>query len=244
MASGRSILAIDQGTPARAPSCSNQAGPGAGRAQRELPQIFPRRLVEHDPEEIWRATLAVCRERSPRRPAAGDIAALGISNQREPPCWERATGLPLYNASSGRTAAARRSAPAGRAGPRAGGGAQDRLLIDSYFSAPKMPGSWTTSAVPAAAAERGELAFGTVDSFLLWRLTGGASTPPMPPTPRAPCSTTSRGRNGRGTADGAGDSALGPCPRCATMRRVRHRRGRAAGCALPIAGMAGDSRRH
>src|SRR5260221_5082644 len=177
MASGRSILAIDQGTTSTRAILFDQAGKALASAQRELPQIFPADgWVEHDPEEIWRATLAVCREAiagAGQRP--GDLAALGISNQRETTLlWERATGRPLYNAIVWQD---RRGAPLSRRLVEQGLGPvvqrKTGLLIDSYFSATKI--AWILDNVGGAraAAERGELAFGTVDSFLLWRLTGG-----------------------------------------------------------------------
>jgi glycerol kinase len=173
----RSILAIDQGTTSTRAILFDAEGRALAAAQQELPQIYPADgWVEHDPEEIWRATLAVCRGALARAGlAARDVAAIGITNQRETTVlWDRATGRPLYNAIVWQD---RRGAPLCRRLEAAGLGplvqARTGLLIDSYFSATKI--AWILENVAGArdAARRGEVAFGTIDSFLLWRLTGG-----------------------------------------------------------------------
>jgi glycerol kinase len=172
----RYILAIDQGTTSSRALLFDEAGQVAASAQRELRQYYLRDgWVEHDPEQIWRDTVAVCREA-----AAGiaprDIAAIGIANQRETTIlWERATRRPLHNAivwQDRRTA--ERCRVLRRGGVEALVAARTGLLIDPYFSATKL--AWLLDNVPdaRARAERGELCFGTVDSFLLFRLTGGA----------------------------------------------------------------------
>ena len=133
--------------------------------------------MEHDPETIWQDTVAVCREALARSGLdAREIAALGITNQRETVVlWERATGKPVYRAIVWQD---RRTAERCRELSAAGHDALVRertgLLIDPYFSATKL--AWLLDEVAGArqAAERGELAFGTVDLFLLWRLSGGA----------------------------------------------------------------------
>src|SRR5260221_162522 len=170
---GDSILAIDQGTTStRAMVFDRDARPLAV-AQRELPQIFPADgWVEHDPEEIWQATLAVCREVLEKVPG---VAAIGITNQRETTVlWERKTGKPLHNAIVWQD---RRGAGLCQKLEQAGHGAlvekTTGLRLDPYFSASKI--AWLLENVPGAKekAAAGELAIGTIDTFLLWRLTGG-----------------------------------------------------------------------
>src|SRR5579863_5654710 len=144
-------------------------------AQQELAQIYPRAgWVEHDPEEIWRATLATLRAALAKAPKA-EIAALGLTNQRETTVvWDRRNGEPIYNAivwQDRRTAeaCARLKAEGAEDVVRARTG----LLLDPYFSATKI--AWILDNVADARprADRGELAFGTIDSYLIWRLTGG-----------------------------------------------------------------------
>jgi len=171
------ILAVDQGTTSTRAMVFDREGAPLARSQRELPQSFPRPgWVEHDPEEIWRATEAVCRGALAEAGlAAGDIAGIGITNQRETTIlWERATGRAIAPAivwQDRRTAAACAALEAG--GHGAPVAARTGLVIDPYFSATKI--AWLLDEVAGArgAAERGELAFGTVDCFLLWRMTGG-----------------------------------------------------------------------
>jgi len=171
------LLAIDQGTTStRAILFDADCLPQA-TAQIELPQIFPRDgWVEHDPEEIWSAAREVCRRVLAEKGAgAGDVAAIGITNQRETVVlWDRATGKPIHNAIVWQD---RRTADFCRALAADGHGDLIRrksgLVIDPYFSGTKI--TWLLDNVPGAreAAERGDLAFGTIDCFLLWRLTGG-----------------------------------------------------------------------
>ena len=169
------VIAIDQGTTSTRAIVFDAALAPIASAQQELRQIYPAPgLVEHDPEEIWSATLATVRAAMARAGAeARDIAALGITNQRETTIiWDRATNRPIHNAivwqdrrTADRCAALRQDEPmiAARTG----------LLLDPYFSATKI--AWLLDHVEGArvAAREGRLAFGTVDSFLLWRLTGG-----------------------------------------------------------------------
>ncbi len=173
----RYILAIDQGTTSTRAILFDESGQPGAVAQRELPQIFPRDgWVEHDPEEIWQATLDVCRKALAEGGlGAGEVAAIGITNQRETTIlWERATGRPIHNAIVWQD---RRTADLCRGLSEAGheGVVQERtgLVIDPYFSGTKV--AWLLDNVHGAreAAENGDLAFGTVDCFLLWRLTGG-----------------------------------------------------------------------
>ena len=169
------LIAIDQGTTSTRAIVFDAALAPVASAQQELRQIYPAPgLVEHDPEEIWSATLATVRAAMARAGAeARDIAALGITNQRETTIiWDRATNRPIHNAivwqdrrTADRCEALRQDEPmiASRTG----------LLLDPYFSATKI--AWLLDHVEGArvAAREGRLAFGTVDSFLLWRLTGG-----------------------------------------------------------------------
>jgi glycerol kinase len=171
------VLAIDQGTTSSRAILFDRDGRALGTGQKELRQHFPKDgWVEHDPEDIWRDTLAVCRQALAAAGApAGDVAAVGITNQRETAVlWERETGSPVHQAivwQDRRTAEMCRRLVAdgleGTVRERTG------LVVDAYFSATKL--AWMLEHVPGAraAAERGALAFGTVDSFLLWRLTGG-----------------------------------------------------------------------
>ena len=172
------ILVIDQGTTStRSIVFGANAGPIA-TGQQEFRQIFPRPgHVEHDPEEIWRSTLSTIREALAKADLAPSaLAAVGIANQRETTIvWDRASGQAIHNAivwQDRRTAAA--CAELARAGHEALIGARTGLLLDPYFSATKI--AWLLDNVSGARAraQRGELAFGTVDSFLIWRLSGGS----------------------------------------------------------------------
>jgi glycerol kinase len=171
------ILVVDQGTTStRAIVFDRQTRPIAA-AQQEFPQHFPRPgWVEHDPEDIWRSTLETVRDtlaKAPQRGAA--IAALGLANQRETVVvWNRKTGRPIHNAivwQDRRTAAEcdklRGEGAEAIVSERAG------LLLDPYFSAAKIAWLLDQVAGARAEAERGELAFGTIDTFLIWRLTNG-----------------------------------------------------------------------
>jgi glycerol kinase len=177
MTTRKMILAIDQGTTSsRAILFGADAGVTA-MAQREFPQHFPASgWVEHDPEDIWTSTLEVCRNVIAKaRIEASNIAAIGITNQRETTIvWDRATGKPIHNAivwQDRRTAVICQGLKTEGHEPWVT--RKTGLLLDPYFSGTKI--AWILDNVPGARsrAERGELAFGTVDSFLLWRLTGG-----------------------------------------------------------------------
>ena len=172
------LLALDQGTSSSRSIVFDPRGRVVALAQQELPQIYPQPgWVEHDPLEIWRSQLATAREALAKaRLQAGDIRALGITNQRETTVlWNRKTGQPIHNAIVWQD---RRGEPVCAQLREQGHAAliQSRtgLLIDSYFSATKI--KWLLDNVAGARdeAQRGELAFGTVDSWLLWQLTGGA----------------------------------------------------------------------
>lgn len=167
------ILAIDQGTTSTRAIVFDEAFAPKAVAQIELTQHFPAPgHVEHDGEEIWRATVQVCREAIDKVGGPGAIAAIGITNQRETTLvWERATGALIHKAivwQDRRTSevCARLRAQGREADVQAATG----LLLDPYFSATKIAAILDAT---GRRADANQLAFGTVDSFLLWRLTGG-----------------------------------------------------------------------
>lgn len=174
----RYVLAIDQGTTSSRAIVFGDDGTISGVGQQEFPQIFPQSgWVEHDPEDIWRTTVDTVTTAIARAGlTAREIAAIGITNQRETTVvWDRTTGQPIHNAivwQDRRTADTCAALKAG--GHEALVARKTGLLLDPYFSGTKI--AWILDHVPGARAraERGELAFGTVDCFLLWRLTGGA----------------------------------------------------------------------
>ncbi len=168
----KTLLAIDQGTTSTRAIRFSPDGVPLQVAQQEFPQIYPQAgWVEHDAETIWSTTLAVTRE------VVGDDPpdAIGITNQRETVViWDRETGAPIHNAvvwQDRRTADLCAAMKADGVEPMVQ--AKTGLLLDPYFSATKI--KWLLDSVPGARgrAEAGELAAGTIDSFLLWRLTGG-----------------------------------------------------------------------
>lgn len=171
------VLALDQGTTSSRAILVDREGRIVASAQKEFRQIFPQPgWVEHDANEIWSTQLG-CAQSALRQAgvAAPDVAAIGITNQRETTVlWDRTTGQPIANAivwqdrrTSERCAALRSGGVEGRVRASTG------LVLDPYFSATKI--EWLLDHVPGARsrAERGELAFGTVDSWLIWNLTGG-----------------------------------------------------------------------
>jgi glycerol kinase len=172
------ILALDQGTTSSRAIVFDQRGEIVAVAQKEFRQIFPQPgWVEHDPEEIWSSQISVAHEALAKaRLSAQDVAAIGIANQRETTVlWERATGKPVANAivwQDRRTATMcedlRTRGHADAIQKKTG------LVLDAYFSATKL--AWLLDLVPdcRTRASRGELAFGTVDTWLAWKLSGGA----------------------------------------------------------------------
>jgi len=239
------VLALDQGTTSSRAIVFDERAHVRGAAQAELRQIFPEPgWVEHDPEEIWRTQLACARgalERAGVAPA--DLAAVGITNQRETAViWERASGKPIHNAivwQDRRTAAhCERLAREGHADlvrTRTG------LVLDPYFSGTKV--AWLLEHVPGARARAaaGELAFGTIDSWLIWRLSGGRAHV----TDVTNASRTLFFDLARGTWD---DDllALLDVPR-AVLPEVKpssgvlaHASAEVLGARVPIAGVAGD----
>ena len=173
----RFLLSIDQGTTSSRVMLFDDTGTARCTLQEELTQHYPADgWVEHDPEEIWTTTLAVARQAvDTARALDGQVVAIGIANQRETTvAWDRRTGRPVHNAivwQDRRTAAHCDRLRA--QGMEETVTARTGLLLDPYFSATKL--TWILEHVEdaAALAERGELAFGTVDTFLIWRLTGG-----------------------------------------------------------------------
>lgn len=172
------LLALDQGTSSSRSIVFDAGGQVVALAQQELPQIYPQPgWVEHDPMEIWRTQLATAREvLAKAKLKASDIKALGITNQRETTVlWNRKTGLPVHHAIVWQD---RRAEPTCAQLREAGHAkliqSRTGLLIDAYFSGTKL--KWLLDNVPGARgqAQRGELAFGTVDSWLMWQLTEGA----------------------------------------------------------------------
>ncbi|QCI97131.1 glycerol kinase GlpK [Agrobacterium larrymoorei] len=176
---GGYVLAIDQGTTSTRAIVFDGSMKVAGTGQKEFRQIFPNSgWVEHDPEEIWETVVwSIKQALEKANLKASDISAIGITNQRETTLlWERETGKPLHNAivwQDRRTA--KYCDKLKKAGHEKLFTKRTGLLLDPYFSGTKL--SWLLSNVKGARkrAEKGELCFGTVDTFLIWRLTGGKS---------------------------------------------------------------------
>ncbi len=171
------VLAIDQGTTSSRAIIFNDDFEIVASAQKEFQQYFPQSgWVEHDPEEIWDSTVETCRRALENGGlTARDIAAIGITNQRETTIvWDRQTGRPIHRAivwQDRRTADVCSRLQAEGHNPMIA--AKTGLLLDAYFSGTKI--SWILDTIEGARrmAEEGRLLFGTVDTFLLWRLTGG-----------------------------------------------------------------------
>jgi len=173
----RFVLAIDQGTTSSRAILFDQQTKIVSTGQEEFPQHFPKSgWVEHDPSDIWNTTLSTIKAALKEADASiKDVAAIGITNQRETTVlWNRKTGKPIYNAIVWQD---RRGAPLCQSLKDAGHeplfAEKTGLLLDPYFSGTKI--SWLLDNVEGAreAAEKGQLAFGTIDSYLLWKLTGG-----------------------------------------------------------------------
>jgi len=171
------VLALDQGTTSSRAILFGRDGRAVATAQRDFPQIFPGPgFVEHDPEAIWSSQLGTAQEAMKQAGAsASDVAAIGITNQRETTVlWDRQTGKPVANAIVWQS---RVSAPICERlkadGHEETFRSRTGLVVDAYFSGTKI--KHLLDGIPGlrAAAERGDVLFGTVDTFLLWRLTGG-----------------------------------------------------------------------
>jgi len=171
------VLAIDQGTTSTRAIVFDEALKAVGLGQQEFPQHYPASgWVEHDPEDLWRTSVETARAALAKAGiSAHDLAGIGIANQRETTLvWDRATGKPIAKAivwQDRRTAET--CARLREEGREPLVTEKTGLLLDPYFSGTKI--AWLIDNVPGARAraERGELAFGTVDTFLIWRLTGG-----------------------------------------------------------------------
>ncbi|WP_264996210.1 FGGY family carbohydrate kinase, partial [Kozakia baliensis] len=170
------ILAIDQGTTSTRSIVFDRNAQALSVSRREFPQHYPEPgWVEHDVEDIWRDVVDTAKEAIEQVGGLSRIAGLGITNQRETVViWERATGKPIHNAivwQDRRTA--HECARLKQEGAEPMMRAKTGLLLDPYFSGSKI--AWLLDNVPGARlrAEAGELAVGTIDCFLLWRLTGG-----------------------------------------------------------------------
>jgi glycerol kinase len=176
---GSFILAIDQGTTSSRAIVFDAGMTVVAVGQQEFPQIYPASgWVEHDPEAIWDSVVSTVKSAlSKAKLTAADIAAIGITNQRETVVvWDKATGAPIHNAivwQDRRTAAMCQKLK--KAGHEPTFAKKTGLLLDPYFSGTKL--AWLLDTVKGARkrAEKGELIAGTIDSFLIWRLTGGAS---------------------------------------------------------------------
>ncbi len=239
------ILALDQGTTSSRAIVFDRAGAIRAVAQKEFKQIFPQPgWVEHDASEIWATQSGVAAEVIARAGiAVKDIAAIGITNQRETTVlWDRATGVPVCNAivwQDRRTAVACDALKA--AGRAEFFAARTGLVLDAYFSGTKL--AWMLDNVKGAraAAEAGRLAFGTIDSWLIWKLSGGAAHV----TDASNASRTLMFNIHRGDWDDELLAAL-TIPR-AVLPRIVASSGSAAetsskvfGATIPLAGIAGD----
>jgi len=171
------VLSLDQGTSSSRSIVFNNQGQVVAMAQREFRQMYPQPgWVEHDPAEIWSTQLATAREALAKAGLqAGELSAIGITNQRETTLvWNRRTGQPIHPAIVWQDRRTETTCQNLRAqGHAADIQARTGLVIDPYFSGSKVAWILDHVAGARAAAERGELAFGTVDSWLLWNLTGG-----------------------------------------------------------------------
>ena len=246
MTTARVVLALDQGTTGSTALVVDPDGAVRGRGYAELPQHFPQPgWVEHDPEDIWRTTeAALGRALADARVTGADVAAIGITNQRETTIlWERATGRPIANAivwQCRRTAGLCDRLRAEGAEPEFR--RKTGLVLDAYFSGTKIRWLLDTVAGARARAERGELAFGTVDSWLLWRLTGGAvhATDPSNAS-RTLCFDIHRRRWDEGLARLLGiPMAVFPAVRPSAGIFGETARGGPLPAGIPVAGIAGD----
>ena len=221
---GKFLLAIDQGTSSSRTVIYDHDARVVASAQQEFPQIYPQPgWVEHDPEAIWESVTSVTRDAMHKAGAvAADISAIGITNQRETTLiWDRDTGECVYNAivwQDRRTAAYCQALKDD--GLEATVSNKTGLRLDPYFSGTKI--AWILDNVDGVRekAEAGKLAFGTIDCFLLWRLTGGRVTPPMRPTRRARCCLIFIRRNGMRNCSRCSRFLVNSCPRCVTALRT------------------------
>ena len=177
MSGTKYLLALDQGTSSSRSVVFDAQGRIKAMAQREFRQIYPQPgWVEHDPLEIWQTQLATAQDALAQAGLkAADIASIGITNQRETTVvWNRRTGEPVYNAIVWQDRRAEPTCAALRAqGLEAMFRDKTGLVVDAYFSGTKLKWILDNVSGARAAAQRGELAFGTIDTWLMWLLTGG-----------------------------------------------------------------------
>ena len=247
------LLALDQGTSSSRSIVFDAGGRIVAIAQREFRQIYPQPgWVEHDPKEIWASQLATAQEALAKAGlAAGDIASIGITNQRETTLvWNRATGEPIYNAIVWQD---RRAEPTcamlRERGLEPTFRAKTGLILDAYFSGTKL--KWLLDHVPGAraTAQRGELAFGTIDSWLMWMLTGGTDDSARQRALHATDVSNASRTLLLNVHDNAWDDELlglldiprEVLPRVHPSSHVYgHTRAELLGAAIPIGGVAGD----
>jgi glycerol kinase len=238
------ILALDEGTTSARAIVFDHAGTIKSVAQKEFTQVFPQPgWVEHDPNEIWAAQIAVASEAMARAGIhARDIAAIGITNQRETTvAWDRASGEPIHNAivwQDRRTAAYCDQLKA--AGHERLIADKTGLVLDAYFAGTKL--KWLLDNVPGARdkAARGRLAFGTVDAWLIWKLSGGAHLTDPSNASRTLFYNLHSGAWDEEMLDlfGVPRSVLPEiCPSSAVVARTA---GELFAARIPIAGIAGD----
>jgi glycerol kinase len=238
------ILALDEGTTSARAIVFDHAGTIRSVAQKEFTQIFPQPgWVEHDPDEIWAAQVAVAAEAMARAGIhARDIAAIGITNQRETTiAWDRASGEPIHNAivwQDRRTAGYCDQLKA--AGHERLIADKTGLVIDAYFAGTKL--KWLLDNVPGARdkAAQGQLAFGTVDAWLIWKLSGGAHLTDPSNASRTLFYNLHTGAWDEEMLDlfGVPRSVLPEiCPSSAVVARTA---GELFAARIPIAGIAGD----
>jgi glycerol kinase len=172
----QNLVAIDQGTTSSRTIVFDRRGRSLATSQREFPQIYPKPgEVEHDPEAIWESQLGTAKEAIAQTGGAGNVAAIGITNQRETTViWDRATGKPVANAIVWQSRVTTPICERLKAdGLEPVFREKTGLVVDPYFSGTKVTHLLNTIPGLRSRAERGEVLFGTIDSFLTWRLTGG-----------------------------------------------------------------------
>ena len=239
------VLALDQGTTSSRAIVFDSSGSIRAVSQREFRQIYPKPgWVEHDPEEIWTSQLSVAREALESAAiTAADVAAIGITNQRETTLvWDRRTGVPVCNAivwqdrrTSGICDELKRQGHENLIRERTG------LVIDAYFSGTKI--QWILENVEGARAKanNGELAFGTVDSWLIWKMTGGATHVTDPTNASRTLLYNIRDHDWDGELLSLFNVPRSMLPEVRSSSEVyAHTKGDVFGRQVPVAGIAGD----
>lgn len=221
------IVALDQGTTSSRAVVMDHDANIVSVSQREFEQIYPKPgWVEHDPMEIWASQSSTLVEALAKADINSDqIAAIGITNQRETVVvWERETGKPIYNAIVWQC---RRTAEICEQLKRDGMEEYIRkatgLVVDPYFSGTKV--KWILDHVEGSRerAKRGELLFGTVDTWLIWKMTRAACTSPTTPMPRVPCCSTSTTSTGTTRCSTRWTFRAPCCRKCASLPKCTAR---------------------